>query len=227
MKISIITLFPEMFESVFSTSILKRAQQDGTLEIAIVDLRSFGFGKHKMVDDKPYGGGVGMVLRVDVVAPAIKAVTDQQDGHVILMDPKGTPFTQTVSETLATYDHIILVCGHYEGFDERIRDYADEEISIGDFVMSGGEIPAMVVTESVARLVPNVLSKKDATHFESFSEIDNARLLEHPHYTRPAEYEGKKVPEILISGHQKNIEKFRNEESKRVTQEKRPDILKS
>lgn len=227
MKISIITLFPEMFESVFNSSILKRAQQDGKLEIEVVNLRQFGIGTHKIVDDKPYGGGVGMVLRADVVVPAIQAIKKSEEAIVILMEPKGQQFSQSLAEQFSKKSHIILVCGHYEGFDERIREYADLEVSLGDFVLSGGEIAAMAITEAVARLSPGVLSKEEAHQRESFSNMDGNRFLEHPHYTRPAEFEGKKVPETLLSGHRENIETFRKEESIRETKHRRPDILKT
>lgn len=224
MKISIITLFPEMFESVFNSSILKRAQDDKKLTIEIVNLRNFGIGRHKIVDDKPYGGGIGMVLRVDVLAEAIQSVK-KKESTIILMDPRGKPFTQNVAEECAQKEHLILICGHYEGFDERVWDYVDMGVSLGDFITSGGEIPAMAVTEAVARLSGGILQKEEAHRFESFSEIDGDRILEHPQYTRPAEFDGKKVPEILVSGHQQNIATYRKEESKKATQKHRPDIL--
>lgn len=227
MKFSIITLFPDMFHDVFDSSILKRAQQDNKLSIELINLRDFGIGPHKMVDDKPYGGGTGMVLKVDAVVPAIRTAKSKQDGVVILMDPKGQPFTQSIAEDLSQKDHIILVCGHYEGFDERIREYADMELSLGDFVLSGGEIAAMAVTEAVVRLSPGVLSKEEAHQLESFSKSDGNRLLEHPHYTRPAEFEGKKVPEILVSGHKKRIEDYRKSKSVEQTKKRRPEILNS
>ncbi|HVZ66885.1 MAG TPA: tRNA (guanosine(37)-N1)-methyltransferase TrmD [Patescibacteria group bacterium] len=227
MKITIITLFPQAFDSIFSHSILGRAQKEGKIEIKTLDLRQFGNGPHKTVDDKPYGGGVGMVLKVDVMDKAIqKAKMNKGREAVILLDPKGEVYNQKKAEELSGYDHLILICGHYEGYDERIRDLVDFEISVGDYVLSGGEIGAMLITESVVRLIPNVLSKVDATDFESFSDIDGKRILEHPQYTRPVEYNGKSVPDVLLSGDFKKIEEFRKEEAKKLTKQRRPDLNK-
>lgn len=227
MLITIITLFPEMFSSVFDASILKRAQKNKSIEIRYVNLRDFGIGKHRIVDDKPYGGGVGMVLRADVLAKAIKSTRKYKNQEkVILLDPKGTTYSQTIAEDLSKLKHIILVCGRYEGFDERIRDFIDMEISLGDFVLSGGEIPAMAIIESVARLVPGVLEKEEATILESYSRNDNGRILEHPHYTRPRKFNGIEVPEVLVSGHKKNIEEYRKNEGLEQTKQRRKDLLK-
>jgi len=226
MKITIITLFPEMFESVFAHSILKRAQMEGKLTLSFCNLRDFGIGKHKMVDDTPYGGGTGMILKVDVVVPAIESVkTGEENEKVILLDPVGIQYKQTIAEKLSSKRHLILVCGHYEGFDARIRDYVDMSISLGDYILSGGEIAAMVITESVSRLIPGVLSKEEATDFESFSEINGRRILEFPQYTRPLEFRGKVVPELLRSGNQKLIAEWREKEAIQLTKSLRPELI--
>lgn len=223
MKIAILTLFPEMFEGFLSESILGRAQKNGLVEIKTVQLRNWGQGKHNQVDDTPYGGGAGMVLKVDVVAAAIKDLKKKSPkGKVFLMTPQGEKFSQEKAKLLAKEKELVLVCGHYEGFDERIREYADGELSIGDYVLTGGELAAAVITDAVARLIPGVLSKEASHQNESFEE----HLLEYPHYTRPEDFEGKKVPEILLSGNHAEIEKWRKEESLKRTQKRRPDLLK-
>lgn len=227
MTFSIITLFPEMFESVFNYSILKRAQEKNTIKINLVNLRDFGLGNHKAVDDRPYGGGIGMILKVDVLYEAIqKTKIEKTNELVILLDPKGEKFSQTRAEDFSKIDHLILICGHYEGVDGRIKNFIDGEISIGDFILSGGEIPAMAIVESVARLVTGVLSKSDATAFESFSEVEGERILENPQYTRPEDFRSYKVPTILLSGNEKKIKEFRKEESLAETKKKRSDLLK-
>jgi tRNA (guanine37-N1)-methyltransferase len=231
MKISIITLFPDIFTGVFNSSIIKRAQEDKHVEIEFFNLKDFGIGKHKIVDDTPYGGGVGMVLKVDVVDNAIQAARASYSSHekysekVVLMDPKGKLYSQSRAESFCNLKHLILICGHYEGYDERIRELVDEEISIGDFVMSGGEIPAMVITESVIRLIPGVLKHDEAHRFESFSQ-EKSGLLEHPHYTRPASYKGMDVPEVLTSGNFAKIDEFRSNKAHEITVQRRPDLLK-
>lgn len=226
MKISIITLFPQMFEKVFSTKIIDRAKKAGIIDIEIIDLRTFGTGKHKTVDDRPYGGGAGMILKVDVLDEAIKRTKMGLEKEiVVLLDPKGKIFTQNVAEDLSAISHLILVCGHYEGFDERVRILVDLEISLGDFVLSGGEIPAMAVADAVIRLLPGVLTKMDATISESFSCKSGTRILEYPHYTRPSEYKGKKVPKELLSGNPKIVESFRTKKAYNITKKRRPDIL--
>lgn len=226
MLISIITLFPEMFSGIFEHSIVKRAQEKNKISIRYINHRDFGVGKHKVVDDKPYGGGVGMLLRSDVLARAIQSARKYKTGEkVVLLDPKGIQYTQEVAENLSHLKHIILVCGHYEGFDERVRDFIDMEISIGDFVLSGGEIPAMAIVESIVRLIPGVLAKEEATDLESYAKTVEGRLLEHPQYTRPEIFNNKKVPDILLSGHRKNIEKFRKEEGINITKQRRPELL--
>ena len=243
MKISIITLFPEMFSGVFDSSIIKRAQKEGKVSIELTNLRNFGIGRHSIVDDKPYGGGVGMVLRVDVVDNAIQSVKKSppaggkgrppaarlpagqgRQETVILLDPKGKVYNQQKAEELSRCSHLILVCGHYEGFDERVRHFTDESISIGDYVLSGGEIPAMVIAESVIRLIPEVLKKKEAVRVESFSQEG---ILEYPQYTRPRTYKGLSVPSVLLSGNQAEVEKTRKAHAIALTKTLRPSLLKS
>lgn len=226
MTISIITLFPQMFEQVIFSSILKRAQEKKIVSIDLIDLRDFGIGKHKSVDDAPYGGGAGMVLKVDVLHAAIQSAKKKhKKAMVILLDPKGTPFSQSIAENLSTVKNIILVCGHYEGFDERIRKYIDMEISMGDFVLTGGEIPAMAVIDSVVRLIPGALGKDESSLFESFSKSESGRILEGPHYTRPNKYKGKSVPEVLLSGDPKKVAKYRHEMGAELTKKKRRDLV--
>ncbi len=221
MLITIISLFPDIFPPVLNSSILKRAQEKGKIKFQFVNLRSFGMGKYKQVDDRPYGGGAGMIFRVDVLNKAIQSIRKEKlREEVILLDPKGETYTQKRAQYLSKLDHIILICGHYEGFDERIRSIVDREISIGDYVLTGGEIPAMVVADSVTRLIPGVLKKDEAPIDESFS---NSRL-EYPHYTRPKDYKGKKVPEILLSGDHKKIEEYRSKMAEKETRKKRPDL---
>lgn len=229
MKITILTLFPEMFVGPLSESIIKRAQEKGALEIQIVHIRDFGQGKHKVVDDRPYGGGVGMVMKVDILHKAIESVKDaslsKEEQKVVFLDPRGTVFTQSKAKDFSHLKHLILLCGHYEGIDERARSFIDETISIGDFVVTGGEIPAMIVTDAVGRLVSGVL-KDDATAHESFSiEEGESRLLEYPQYTTPASYEGMDVPEILRSGNHKAIDEWRQAKAKEITKAHRPDLL--
>jgi tRNA (guanine37-N1)-methyltransferase len=225
MKISILTLFPEMFKGPFSESIVKRAIDKNLASVQIVNIRDFGKGVHKIVDDTAYGGGVGMLLRVDVVKEAIDSVYDKnlvkREQKVILLSAAGRKFDQRKAKTFSKLKHLILVCGHYEGVDYRIRSFVDSEISIGDFILTGGEIPAMAVTDSVIRLVTGVL-KSDATKFESFSE----GFLEHPQYTKPPVYEGLKVPSILLSGNHKKISEWRTKQAFSQTKKYRPDLVK-
>lgn len=226
MKIHIITLFPEMFEGVFNTSILKRAQEKGLVTVNMVNLRDFGLGKHKTVDDMPYGGGAGMVLRVDVLVSAIRHVKKESPNtQVFLMDPKGKPFSQEEAETFSDIESITLICGHYEGTDARITHYIDGEISMGDFVLTGGEIPAMAIVDAVVRLLPGVLGHDESSQHESFTKVDDKRTLEHDHYTRPEVFEDHKVPEVLLSGNHKHIQTERHTSSEKNTKEKRPDLL--
>lgn len=228
MKITILTLFPEMFQGPFEHSIVKRAKEKDLLSLQIVNIRDFGLTRHQTVDDTPFGGGIGMVMRVDVIHNAIKSVTkDNEKTRIVLLDARGKTYNQERAEEFTQFDHLILICGHYEGVDERIRSYIDEEVSIGDFILTGGEIPAMLITDSIARLIPNVL-KEGATTSESFTLKDsqNNILLEHPHYTQPREYEGKSVPDILLSGNHAEIEKWRKEMSEKITKKHRPDLIK-
>lgn len=227
MLFSVITLFPEMFQGIFDYSIIKRAQNNNNINIRFINLRDFGIGRHRIVDDKPYGGGSGMILRVDIVESAISFCRKSIKGEkVILLDARGQTYHQEKAKELSLLSHIILVCGHYEGIDQRIKNFVDEEISIGDYILSGGELPAMVIVDSVSRLVTGVLKSENATILESFSGIDNTRMLEYPQYTRPKTYKRKSVPAILLSGDQGKIEKYRINEAVRITSEKRPDILK-
>lgn len=220
MKISIISLFPDMFEGFINTSIIKKAILKEHVEVNIVDMRSFTLDKHNRVDDEPYGGGAGLVLMCQPVIDAIKA-TRTENSKVIMMTPQGIQFKQSVAYDLAQEDHLIFVCGHYEGFDERIRQHVDLEVSLGDYVLTGGELAAMVISDAVIRLVNGVITS-DSHEDDSFSN----GLLEYPHYTRPFDYEGDEVPAVLISGHHDNVRKFRLEESLRRTFNKRPDLLK-
>lgn len=226
MHITIITLFPEIFENVFNTSILKRARDKKKVTFTFINLRDFGVGSHKSVDDKPYGGGAGMVLRVDVLHKAIEA---SKKGHknikTILLDPKGTVYSQEVAETLSKETDIILICPRYEGVDERIKQYIDMEVSLGDFILTGGEIPAMAIVDSIVRLLPGVLGKDESSEKESFSEVEGKRILEHAHYTRPPEYKGKGVPNVLLSGNHSTIENYRKKEAASITSKKRPDLI--
>lgn len=234
MRISIITLFPQNFETILNSSILKAAQIKKRVFFEVIDLREFGEGPHKSVDDRVYGGGVGMVLKADILAKAVKKVTGySKQGtakklkpvnynlKTILMSASGAPYKQSSAQELSKLDHLVIVCGHYEGIDQRfIENYVDEEISIGDYILTGGEIPAMVIIDSVVRLLPGVL-KEEATLNESFS---NPTLLEYPQYTRPEEFEGKKVPGVLLSGNHGEIAKWREEKSIEKTKKVRPDL---
>lgn len=241
MKISILTLFPEMFEGPFDYSIIKRAQEKKLVEIEYINIRDFGIGKHKIVDDTPYGGGVGMVLRVDVVHKAIEHAKSKYfenslkiknyklkiKQRVVLLSASGKTYKQKHAQTFSKLDHLILICGHYEGIDDRIKKYIDEELSIGDFVVTGGEIPAMLITDSVVRLVSNVITE-GATEDESFSSDESGnQLLEYPHFTRPPEYDGDTVPDVLLNGDHKKINEWRKQQSLEKTKKVRPDLLKN
>jgi len=220
MKFTIMTLFPEMFEPI-KHSIIERASQNKLIDINFVNIRDFSKDKHKHVDDTPYGGGAGMVIKPDVVYDAYKSI-DSKNAKVIHLSPKGKVLNQEKVKELSREEHLILLCGHYEGIDQRVLDeIVSEEISIGDYVLTGGELPAMVLVDSVSRYVEGVLSK-DSTLEESFSN----NLLEYPQYTRPEIFKGKKVPEVLISGNHQKINEWRKEQSLITTYLKRPDILK-
>ncbi len=220
MKIDILTLFPKMFEGFLNESIIKRAQEKKIVEINIYDIRNYTKDKHKKVDDYPYGGGGGMVLMCQPVVDAIETLKTE-DSKVILMCPQGKKYNQTTAYELKSEKHIILVCGHYEGYDERIRNFVDLEISIGDFILTGGEIPAMVVTDSITRLLDGVITKESYEN-ESF----NNNLLDYPTYTKPQNFRGMEVPDVLLSGHHENINKWRALESLKRTEKRRPDLLK-
>lgn len=229
MKITILTLFPEMFAGPFNNSIMKRAQEKGKADFTFVNIRQFGIGPHKMVDDTPYGGGVGMVLKVDVLHEAINHALnlypeiERKNTRILLTSASGKTYNQTIAREYAQLEHIVIICGHYEGVDARIQKYIDEEISIGDFVLTGGEIPAMLIADSVVRLLSGVITD-GATEDESFS--NRQQILEYPHYTKPREYEGKTVPEVLLNGNHKLIEAWRQEQSLQKTKKFRPDLLK-
>lgn len=226
MKISVITLFPEVFGEIINSSILKRAQQKGLVEFELVNHREFGIGKHKIVDDRPYGGGVGMVLRVDVLAEAIAKTKKNIPGEkVVLLDPQGVVYKQEIAEDFSKLSHLILVCGHYEGFDERVRTLVDMELSVGDYILTGGEIPAMAIIDSVTRLLPGVLKDETATKTESHSLIDGSRILEGPSYTRPDVFNDIFVPEVLLSGDPKKISEFNASQALRRTQKRRPELI--
>lgn len=218
MRFDILSLFPESFESYFKVSILKRAQEDKRIEIVHHQLRDFTHDKHHTVDDTPYGGGAGMLLKVEPLAEAIKAIssehqTENEKSRTILFSAKGKRYTQADAQRLAEYDRLILISGRYEGVDERIAlHYVDEELSVGDFVLTGGELPAMIVVDSVSRLVPGVLGNAESAVSESHKEEGS---MEYPQYTKPEEFEGHRVPEILLSGHHAEIAKWREEESKK------------
>ena len=222
MRIDIITLFPEFFDGFKAHSIIGRAIKSGKVEIYVHNLREQAKDNYGSVDDHPYGGGPGMVLKVDVVVPAIREAQKlNPEAPVILMTPQGEKYSQKKAANLLSEDGLILICGHYEGYDERIREYVDQEISIGDYVLTGGELAAMVIIDSVVRLLPGVLGDDMSSHDESHSE----GLLEYAQYTRPLEYEGKKVPEVLTGGNHKEIKKWRMAESLERTEKRRPDLL--
>lgn len=224
MKITILTLFPEMFAGPFSHSIVKIAKEKNLVEINVKDIREFGLGTHKTVDDTPYGGGKGMILRVDVLNQAIENAKDKnldkEEERVVLMSPQGKTFNQEKASNFSKLKHLIILCGHYEGVDARIDNFIDEKISIGDFIVTGGEIPAMLIADSVTRLIKGVL-KEGVTKSESFP-----LFLEHNQYTKPGEYKGLKVPEVLMSGNHKKIEEHKKIESENITLKLRPDLIK-
>lgn len=220
MIIDILTLFPNMFTGFLNESIIKRAVSNELVTINLVDFREFTTNKHKKVDDYPFGGGAGMVLNVQPVVDALKSIEGYETALKIMMTPQGTTFSQEKAYELSHQDHIIILCGHYEGFDERIRSYFDLEISIGDYVLTGGELAALVLVDSITRVIPNVIGKDESHINDSF----NNNLLEHPHYTRPRLYDGLEVPEVLVNGHHKLIEEWRLAESEKRTKERRPDL---
>lgn len=223
MKIDIITLFPKMFDGPFAESMLWKAQDRKLVEINLIDLREFGDGPRKTVDDTPFGGGDGMLLKPEPVVAAIeKAKKSNPNAKVIIMSPQGKQYKQSIAQDLSDESGLILVCGRYEGFDERIIDYAGMELSIGDYVLTGGELPAMIIVDSVTRLIPGVLGGEESAHIESFSD---PKLVEYPQYTRPVEFRGAEVPEVLRSGDHAKIDQWRTEQSLEKTKRNRPDLL--
>lgn len=231
MQVDILTLFPEMFQGPLNESLLKKAQEKGLLSLNIINFRDFTVDKHKTADDSPYGGGAGMVMKVEPIKKALSRVTSRESclaaclpagrSRVILMCPSGKPLTQEKVKELAKEEHLVIICGHYEGVDERVREMVDEEISIGDYVLTGGELPAMVLVDAVARHIPGVVKEEESVKKDSFYE----GLLDYPSYTKPEEFEGKKVPGVLLSGHHAEIERWRRKEALRRTLYRRPDLL--
>jgi len=225
MNYHVLTLFPEMIENGLNTSIIGRAIEKGLISLNAVDIRDFSVNKHKRVDDYPYGGGAGMVMQAEPVYRAYETVREQigRRPRVVYLTPQGRVFSQAVAEELAGEEDLVFLCGHYEGIDERVlEEVVTDNISIGDYVLTGGELPAMVMIDAISRLVPGVLNNDVSAEFESF--YDN--LLEYPQYSRPEEWHGKKVPEVLLSGHHGNVEKWRRQQSLIRTAERRPDLLK-
>ena len=220
MRIDVITLFPSLFDEPLRVSLLGRAVEAGVVNVVAHDLRAHGLGRHRTVDDEPYGGGAGMVLRPEPIAAAVDAVRGP-DSHVVLMSPRGARLDHAIAQRLAELSHLILICGRYEGVDERVSEkVADEELSIGDYILSGGELPALVVVEAVTRLIPGVLGNEASLS----SESHRAGRLEHPHYTRPPEWRGSRVPDVLLSGNHGAVDEWRRSESERTTRERRPDL---
>jgi tRNA (guanine37-N1)-methyltransferase len=221
MKIDVLTLFPAMFSGPLDVSIVQRAREAGLVDLRVTDLRDFTHDRHKTVDDRPFGGGPGMVLKPEPIFEALEKLANEKT-HVVLMAPAGRVFDQALAREFATKEHLLFISGSYEGVDERVREaLVDDEISIGDYVLTNGGLPTMVVIDAVVRLLPGALGDEQSAHDESFSH----GLLEYPHYTRPAEFRGMKVPEILLSGHHAEIEKWRAEQARKRTAERRPDLL--
>ena len=223
--IHFLTLFPEFFESPFNVSIIKRALDKGLIQIELINIRDFSRDKHKKVDDYPYGGGSGMVMKPEPIFEAVDYVEKTIEGErrrIILMSPQGKAFNQSLARELSTEKNLVFICGHYEGIDERVKTLITDEISIGDYILTGGEIPALAIIDAVTRLVPGVLGSSQSLEEESFSD----GLLEYPQYTRPEVYRGLKVPDVLLSGNHKEIELFRRREALIRTREKRPDLFK-
>lgn len=226
MRFDVLTLFPEMFEGFFSSSVIGRGIEQGRVSVSVTNFRDYSTNKHRTVDNTPYGGGGGMVLKPEPLFRAVDELIRDEPTRprVLMMSPQGIPFTQSKAEELASHDHLILLCGHYEGFDERVRQHlVDEEISIGDYVLTGGELPAMVLMDSVIRLVSGVLGNESSAETDSFS----MGLLEYPQYTRPADFQGWKVPDVLLSGHHLEIARWRRRQSLIRTWERRPELLET
>ena len=227
MQIDVLTLFPEMLRSPLEHSILKRARESGRLDVRLVDIREFSTDRHRTVDDMPYGGGAGMVMKPEPIFRAVEQITadagDAGPARIVLMTPQGEPFSQERARELAQEDHLVLLCGRYEGVDERVREHlVTDELSIGDYVLTGGELPALVVLDAVARLIPGVLGDEESPRHDSFTDD----LLEHPQYTRPADFRGWTVPEILLSGHHEEVARWRRRQSLLRTLQRRPDLFR-
>jgi tRNA (guanine37-N1)-methyltransferase len=221
MKVDVLTLFPAMFAGPLDESIIKRARESGRLDLAIHNLRDYAHDRHKTVDDRPFGGGPGMLLKPEPIFEAVESLA-REGSRVILLSPAGRSFNQAVARELAGLEHLVMVSGHYEGFDERVREQlADDELSIGDYVLTNGALPVMVIIDAVTRLLPGVLGDEDSARDDSFSQ----GLLEYPQYTRPAEFRGTKVPEVLLSGNHAEIARWRAEQARLRTRERRPDLL--
>jgi tRNA (guanine37-N1)-methyltransferase len=221
MKIDVLTLFPAMFAGPLDESIIKRAREAGRLDLAIHNLRDYAHDRHKTVDDRPFGGGPGMLLKPEPIFEAVESLA-REGTRVILLSPAGRPFNQAIARELAGLEHLLMVSGHYEGFDERAREQlADDELSIGDYVLTNGALPVMVIIDAVTRLLPGVLGDEDSARDDSFSQ----GLLEYPQYTRPAEFRGMQVPEVLLSGNHAEIARWRAEQARLRTKERRPDLL--
>jgi tRNA (guanine37-N1)-methyltransferase len=223
MRFDILSLFPEMFSSIFASSILKKARERDLIEVHVHDIRTYAPGKHRVTDDAPFGGGGGMVMKVEPIDRALAALELKPgEGPVILMSPQGDPFRQEIAAELAACHRLILICGHYEGVDERVTEHlADRELSIGDFVLTGGELSAMIIVDAVARLIPGVLGNSESARTDSFS----TGLLEYPQYTRPQDYKGWKVPEVLLKGNHRDIDYWRRRQSLARTWRRRPELL--
>lgn len=222
MRFDIVTLFPQMVEGPLSHSLMGRARESGSLDVHVHDLRAWATGKHRNADDLPYGGGAGMVLKIEPMVASLRAIkAESPTSRVVLMGPGGRPFSQKDAHRLAKEDGVIFLCGHYEGVDDRIRGHVDEEISIGDYVLTGGELPALVILDSVGRLCPGVVGNQDSLDEESFE----TGVLDHPHFTRPRVFEDDAVPDVLLSGNHANIRRWRREEALRRTLRTRPDLL--
>ena len=222
MRISILTLFPEMF-SIFDHSIIGRAREKDLVNLEYYNIRDYSLNKHKKVDDYPYGGGAGMVMTPQPIIDSIKAAKEKNSGKVIFLGPRGKTFNQEMAQELSKEENLIFLCGHYEGIDERAYKHIDMEVSLGDFVLTGGEMAAIPIIDSVLRLIPGVLGKEESFMDESYSD----GLLEYPQYTRPEVYEGERVPEVLLSGHHENIRKWRRKQSLLITKERRKDLYKN
>ncbi len=222
MRFDIITIFPEIFVPIFNESIIKRAKAKKKVQIHVHDLREYSKDKHRKVDDRPFGGGPGMVMTPQPLFDAIKKIKGRRKAKVVMMCPTGIPLTQSMGKRLVKNKNLIIICGHYEGIDERVRKkLVDENISIGDYILTGGELPAMVLVDCLTRLVPGVLGKSESLVDESFEK----NLLEYPQYTRPSNFRGIKVPNVLLSGHHAEVEKWRNEQSLKITKKNRPDLF--